>query len=588
MSGNELMRINNSLATTPTVTTDPDKPKIILLKDRRPDACFKDQIYDPDSGDGPLVDGDGRVVPNVGALVTDRNDGNKLYVVRAVDEYTLKSTLEPVTIIVKDPSDEIVRIISYGNERYCLYYDDRTKPTKLFVDSKLNLLGSFLMEYRLVKTNSKGQEEIFSLYVNSDDTYEGNRIPMANINDACLSGVKQCTNCHTLHSMVDNDQVECQIFDNLGILRATVILFTKRSYLQNDLSSNTQVIVNLDATSTQMDGTNFYIGQRQDISHLCISPRLEYADGTFEEITIDNIRCFMYGHENFIPTYPGQKQKLLLKYFLGVRQVSENSINTRGERYLVCEKWVTVIKNESIDGIKVSLVPIYNSVTEKYFIRYIAYSDRRDKVNDVTNYVTSLTTFNGNKYNVWQQVKFDVDLKTLFDVSTAIPYRQNSWVYLNKPTEFQQYLLSDTEDLTVVYGVEASDRRRPIIEYDAVLKQYFIPTTRFLNKEAFLDAFYYKSNPMYDPNTEMGPVLPTHFTVRALDTMSTLITAPIEVEQYGQAWNINREKENLLVNSTVIVEFLLYSGGTYQILYGAPVKCFLSKTGYNTETNNIF
>ena len=58
--------------------------------------------------------------------------------------------------------------------------------------------------------------------------------------------------------------------------------------------------------------------------------------------------------------------------------------------------------------------------------------------------------------------------------------------------------------------------------------------------------------------------------------------------EYGQTWNINREKENLLVDSTVIVEFLLYSGGTYQILYGAPVKCFLSKTGYNTETNNIF
>lgn len=46
MADNELMRINNSLTTTSTATTDPTKQKIILLKidDRMPVSKIKSMI----------------------------------------------------------------------------------------------------------------------------------------------------------------------------------------------------------------------------------------------------------------------------------------------------------------------------------------------------------------------------------------------------------------------------------------------------------------------------------------------------------------------------------------------------------------
>ena len=67
---------------------------IYLLKDRRPDSCFVDQIYDPDR-DGLPSDTMAVVIPNIGALAIDRENGNSLYVVSTVNSTTFKSTLQP-------------------------------------------------------------------------------------------------------------------------------------------------------------------------------------------------------------------------------------------------------------------------------------------------------------------------------------------------------------------------------------------------------------------------------------------------------------------------------------------------------------
>ena len=561
---------------------------VILLKDQKPDSLFLTQLYDPDT-DGIYVDGSAKLIPKPGSLVIDKANGGSLYYVSSIDE-RFKSTLVPCSIVVKDDGSSIIKLLSYGNDKFYLFYDNRVKPTKLIIDGKLIVFGSSLSEYRLVKTNASGKTEILSAYIDTNESYCGERIPLADING--ISGAKQLTNCHTFYSgWQEGDVIEAEIYDNVGVLCLVVQLFIKRATILNDLASNNGIITGFDATCNQMMGSDFYLYQRQDPNHLAITPVITYSDLSSEQVVINNKDCFLYGFENFTPSFPGQKVKIMIKKYLNHRQQSTLAVQTADKRYIVCEKMVTVISNTSVDGIKVSVMPIYDLQLNTYYLKFVAYTDKRDRVIDVTQYVNLTTEFDGMKVNAPQRLMFNLDLGKVFNSDVYIPYNQICYISLKPYKEYQRYTLSDYADLNPVYGVESVVSRRPVIMYDAALEQYFIPTSKFPDVDSFLEAFYYNANPPYDTNESIEPVKPTHFTIRALDNLGTIITAPIEIEQYIQAWNITRtENPGMLVGYNVIVEFLVVTSSSTQILYGVPVDVYLSETPYrqyNTEENNL-
>ena len=561
---------------------------VILLKDQKPDSLFLSQLYDPDL-DGAYVDGSAKLIPKPGSLVIDKENGGHLYYVSSLDE-KFKATLVPCRLLETEDGSESIKVLSYGNDKFYLFFDDRVKPTKLNIDSKLIVFGQSLQEYRIVRKTSSGEKEIVSAYIDTNEAYRGERIPLADISEN--SGAKQLTNCHTFSkSLQDGDTVEAEIYDSTGVLCLIVQLYTKRASILNDLSSTNSLIIGFDATSNQMLGSDFYIYQRQDPSHLAITPTLTYADLTTEQLVINNKDCFLYGLENFTPTFPGQKQKIMIKKYLNYRQQSELSTQIGDKRFVVCEKMITVISNTTVDGIKVSVIPIYDLTEDIYYLKYVAYTDKKDKVIDVTSYVQTVDKFDGLNVVGPQKHTFNLDLGKIFNSDVYVPYTQTCYISLKPYKEYQRYTLSDYADLNPVYGVESSLSRRPVIMYDASIEQYFIPTSKFANKEAFLEAFYYNANPPYDTNESIDPIKPTHFTIRALDNLSTIITAPIEIDQYAQAWNISRTGDpSMLVGYNVLVEFLVVTTSNTQILYGVPVDVHLSEskyTRYNTEQNNI-
>ena len=147
---------------------------------------------------------------------------------------------------------------------------------------------------------------------------------------------------------------------------------------------------------------------------------------------------------------------------------------------------------------------------------------------------------------------------------------------------FERYTLRDNNNTSIIYGSDGSLSRRPIIRYDILRDQYFIPTSVFRNKDAFLESFYRKARPFFDTRTETEAPEPTHFTIRDTTTGQQLIANPISVNEYGTAWSTISTAPNLN-GSTVLVEFLQYIDNTYIILYGVPVDVRLGT--FNDETN---
>jgi hypothetical protein len=552
---------------------------LYLFQDMRPDLIKLENLYNPDIHASISSPEDaeqlGLIVPSLRSIIIGPGPKYTKYDVIAVDPDTFKSTLQQWTIDL-NYADETY-FINYGNDIFCLYYDDRVKPIQLLVDGKLLVFGESNTEYRIRRVNpSTKVNEIISVYLDSDGKFVSDRIPLRSVTHPMPSGWKICTNCHTLlapNELIDGDTVTLEIYNNLGELTTEFRLIVRRAIPLNDLDPESNPIIGFDATALQMQGDTFVLYEKQDETHLGIQPFLTFANGHVEQLTIDNENCFLYGFDDFIPSFSGLKRKILIKYFLSKRMQSSIAISDRKTRYVSVTKDLIVIPNESTLGLKISIVPLWNPVDGEWVLHFYAYTERQDQVYDITSLVTIEHPFDGSLFGVWQQIQYSVKLQSIFGLATNDVYRQNTWICVFHNSMHPKYLFKDSPDADKVYGIDVNESRRPVLHYDASLQQYFVPTSIFLNESAFLNSFYYLANPPFNYQQNTQPIVPDYFTIRDLTSMNTVIAIPIEVTQYYQAWNIiPSTNPPRLVNSTVLVEFLKKVGDEYKIIYGVPVE----------------
>ena len=120
---------------------------LIIYNNRKPDSYAYSDIFDPDNPQS------GKYFPSLYSIVI-KEDGSVWYVATR-NENTYKVTLKPINIVKTDNPDTEVDLVSYGNDKYCLYQDTRVSPYKLVVDAKVLFYGNNLKEYQLVRFSQK-------------------------------------------------------------------------------------------------------------------------------------------------------------------------------------------------------------------------------------------------------------------------------------------------------------------------------------------------------------------------------------------------------------------------------------------------
>lgn len=550
-----------------------DGNTIIIYNNRKPDSYLESDIFDPNNPSS------GKYFPSLYSIVI-KPDGS-LWYVSARNEYTYAVTLTACNIVTAEDAETAAKIVSYGNDKYCLYMDTRVSPYKLIVDAKVLFYGNSLKEYTLTVANEDGENSIISMYLDSTDKFVSDRIPMTSISPD-LKAYKFPTNCHTTANLTEGDVVTLTVYNNLGNVAATLNLYVRNAIWLNDLNSWTNPIVEFGVSCLQTRGNEFYIKERQDPSHLNIVPYLIYADGSKVDVNIDNTQCFMYGLDDFLPSYPGYSQTLVFKYFLGK---NETALGTT-EKFLVCSKELVVVKERSSYSFKVSVIPLYNTTLSKWYLKFFLYTDERDACYDLTDYVKydKDFTFDGSydKWGIEQHVVIDYDVSKVLNLNEEVPGSQGFWITVWDPKSYERYTFRDAADSDIIYGVDGSVTRRPVLHYDRTLDIYYIPTSVFHNKEAVIESFYTLARPFYDTRTESVAPTPTHFVIRDSQNGQQLISSPVDLTDFGKAMNFVGT-DRLPSGGTVIVEFLELIKDTYVVLYGVPVDVYVGT--YNTENN---
>lgn len=547
---------------------------IILYNNRKPDAYGIEDIYDPENPQS------GKYFPSLYSLVVDTT--GRLYYVSARDTANYSVTLTPCSYISTEEENEVT-IISYGNDKFCLYIDTRTDPHRLVVDAKFLVYGNNLVEYALYKTDLSGEEQCISQYYDAAGNFVSNRIPLQSISESYPS-YKFPTNCHTTFDLVEGDPVVLRAYNNIGNLSAEITLYVRNAQWLNDLASHTNPIVSLNAEALQMMGDDFFLYEKQDVSHLNIQPYLLYVDGSRQDVNVDNQRCFIYGLDDVESSYPGRSQTIIIKYFLNYKETT--TVSTSDERrFLTCTKKIVVVDNDNDYTVKLSCIPIWSSTYNQWQLYWFAYTDDRQGVYDVT----ALVRYNENypfdgtsaSFGKEQRVVVEYDLQSIFQIDDPITGVQTLYLTLWDNQKYERYTFRDSKDDSFIYGVDGSITRRPVIHYDETIEQYFIPTSIFENVDAVIESFYTLARPPYNPSVETVAPTPTHFTVRDAQNGRQIIGGPIPLTEYGQCWP-TIVGVTIQPGQTVLVEFLYQdSDNSYAILYGVPVDVYAGT--FNTE-----
>ena len=539
------------------------------LEDVNPRVASKASLYNPTLG---LT---GTIFPDNDTIVVD---GNAIYIVKNANIDTYTFDLAPAYLADDTDGFGDAAIVSYKNDIFRAYFDTRTKPYTLNIDSTFKLIGNSPSRYEIIRyPNDETKQVVISQSYDSTGTFISKFGSMKAVADN--TAVFYALPCYINQTPDDNEDLLMVIYNETGLEIATTTLKAKAGQIINDLSIYQPKIVSLTVTTNQMlaDGSS-YVFEKQDIADLGIRVFVNYQDGSKNEVVIDYNQCFLYGAEDFVAAYSGQRQTFLIKYILSLTEVSSTTL-TQGNGSITASLDVRVVPNQLAAPIKLSVIPVWNTAQNAYALRYYYYTTAGTMVKDVTDFV-SITqgTFVGSNYLTEQSFTVSLDLSNVdaTTYSTKTTYSQNVAIRLQPTVALQRYTLRDSTSSVLMYGADSTKNRRPILFYDSSVSQYFISSALFVNLAAVLQSFYYNATPPTDSAVSVTSTTPTHFIIRDPFRGVMLTADAISLSTYQAGFTFNTTGSGgTFVGGTVIVEFISrISGHDDVILYGVPVDVY--------------
>lgn len=545
--------------TNKIVPVIPDKPGIFDIK----------QLYDRDHPSN-----NARYLPPVNSIVY--GEENLIYRVIECNTEELSYKLQLITL----PTDYELTgrgiAISYNNDQFHVYYDPRNIPFRITIEQRLFVAGESPSFYRLVfHPYDDDKRKVVSKYYDATGKYINDNVPLtrikANVNLWTLDP------CFINEPLKDNQEIEIQVFNETGMQILSVIAFTKESIIINDTLNQLPKIVDVKVkASQQLDNGDVYVLEKQDFKSLHIFAEVTYEDGTIIENAVDNSKVFLYGEDDFVSSYAGLKQPMLLKYFLSENETTTVKGYDMLNNFVNADFNVVVVNNQIDDIIKISVLPLWDITRYGWLLYYRVYGVNNNFTMNVTPFVKIVSgSYQINKFSGPQEFIIQMDLNQVDPNKYPTPsfYIQNVWINLFSNAGTVKWLLSDASTSNNVYGQDVDKNRRPVLYYDRDKNQYFIPSSIFTNKESVIQSFYYDNNPPYNNTIQTMATVPTHFGIRDPISGSMLTAAYMDLNDYKNAFSFKNASLTNYTGSTLVVEFVNITNGNTTILYGSPVDC---------------
>lgn len=484
-------------------------------------------------------DGTGQYVPNVDDIVIDYTVGWLRCVY--VDVSTSLSTLEPWTPPTNATGSLDVllgTIPGYASESSRVYYDKSVTPHTLRIDRRLRCYGSAATHVKIFKgvDISAATGKVIGFTVNPQGQLDSANIPLELVGTDTVDNlsIKTPTLAYTQEDLEDGDVVTVVVYDGDTGASAYQKMLVKATSFVMDSEADIQYITGISMDSPFMDPSaenQLNIPMNTPVESLSLIGEVTNNSGRVRQQVINGSKMALHGFENFAATIVGQKIPLVLTYHLdSTEQTSLGQNNTAGDRHISVLYSAVVTAVDGAATVKLFVVPTWVDGTNGYRLEYWLYSLDRKTYYYVTPYVTLGATsadFQPLLYGSRQQLTVVIDLNRVDTRFRAIRHAQTLEITLVGPgTDVSDpwYIrYSPGQDPAYGKGISAKFRFGSVDDWGVRVDCGATTQTQWL------EAVYFRTQPLYYPDTETQGLTPTHFVV--------VIASDVQVEFPISQWN---------------------------------------------------
>ena len=502
--------------------------------------------------------GQGKFVPKIDDVVFELAGSTIIrHIVRDINPTTMVATLQQEVLTNTDPltpEDIIFGIgVSTPSETYRVYVDTSVIPYTLAIDVRNKVYGSMTNYCKIFKgvDTSNGGIVISRMY-DTNNNFLGENIPLELVaydNMTNLS-IKVVAPAYTNASLTDGEIVTAVLYnDQGGVVSRRQMLVVNTAFIRSPDASK-KYVTGISLRSPFMSPVNDNLLEypiNVPLMGLNLVGRVTYSDGSHREYPVDNTRFSIYGFEGYLATIVGQRINLVLKYNLQPNEISYN-LTEVNDRQISEFYEATTLNVDGSYNLKLFGYPVWLDDVNGYRLEWFLYNlDRNIKYN-VTPYVvinTDYRPFNPTLYGVVQNLNVSINIQNANGAFKNYIHAQTIDIVLNKRGSERP------NNWTVGFSPD----QQPRYGLDTFATAYFIGVNQWrvrvdaesIDFEDWLTKVYQRTEPLYNPDTELEPIEPNMF---ALVIGNTTVEYPIA--QWNSEFIINGTMQN---NTTVYVRF---------------------------------
>lgn len=459
-------------------------------------------------------------VPKIKDYVIDP-DTFTTYIVDDLDDVTLIPTLReirPANMSFSFTETDVLFGVGPGTQAdtYRVYLDTSVLPHVLAVDEALRVGGSMTSYAKIFKGSLVGADgHVVSKTYDSAGQFvsENVGLELAAIDSHVNHTIKTVKVCHCTEALADGEIVTIVFYgDNGHVVSKRQLLVENTSFIRG-VNRSLKYITHISMDSAFMSSTEDKTIQyplNVPINALNLVGTVHYSNGETLKLPVDGTKFRIFGLEQYTSSIIGQKMDLVLSYSLSNDETAYGAVGANNKMITEPYELVTVNPNNSYT-VKLFGYPFWINATVGYQMRWWLFNLDRN----VFFEVTSQLRFNANTgaydpkaYGYMQRKSVSLNLR---DVSGAFkPFVHTQTVEIT-------LLAPPSEDGTSWTVSHEANGNRPSYGRELYAKRVTNSvinlSSDFTDIETWKTHIYKETFPLVNPNTELGPLDPTHFAM---------------------------------------------------------------------------
>lgn len=519
--------------------------------------------------------GSGNMVPNVDDTILDYTRG----ILRVItsDPTTGLSTWVDWKVPTSGEFDREDILLGIGPgpdyEMARCYINQSVTPHTLAINTHLHTYGSrtkYCKVFLGTDITSANARVISAMY-NQSGQYVSENIPMvlAEHNEATNYTKQAPAVGYTNDKLKDGEVVTIVFYNDLaGVVGYNKLIVANTQFIRKAEASQLYITdISLESPFlADSEANTIYAPLNLPVEALTLTGRVHYSNGSTIDVPINKGKMQLYGLDNYIATIIGQPAPLSLIYNL---DSNEASLNVLGDVTKHIEKKYMIRTTDVVGAysVKLFVIPKWVNPATGWRLEYILYNLDRGDFYYATPYVEAginSAVYDPLLYGVSQNLVVAVDLNKVDPRLKPFRHVQSFKIALmnNGIADDTPYLLAYDPGQNPEYGANLSARLKLI----AISQWQMDISQGKLSLAEWLSVMYDPIKPLYDPTTESGPLVPTHFV--------TSING-IRTEYPISDWNKSLASQTGgVIGAPVIIEWVRKTAGATLQLGCSGLKIF--------------